>query len=49
MSCESINITYDILVDSEVTGDPSIKLDLAQFNTKYLKINVVPTNIIGEL
>jgi hypothetical protein len=36
-------------VDSEVTGDPSTKLDLAQFNTKYLKINVMPTNIIGEL
>ena len=44
-----MEITYDMLVDSDIAGDPSAKLGLAQFNAKYLKINAVPTDIIVKL
>ena len=44
-----MEIIYDMLVDSDITRDPSAKLGLAQFNAKYLVINTVPTNIIFKL
>ena len=44
-----MEIIYDMLADSDITGVPSAKLGLPQFNAKYLAINTVPTNIIFKL